>query len=201
MQEYERNDQADNETVTTPVNDTPDSKPDEEASAPGISLPADPLFEVDVHMDTAVLYDYMLRHTYSTPMGLTATLLGILAIMVYFAKGVSALYLIMGIIMIVYLPWNLFLSARRQILINEAFKKPLHYTFAEDGVYISQGETVQMQTWADMRKAISTSKSIVIYTAKTSASVFPRKDLGDDVSTLIQIISAHMPPKKVHIRQ
>ncbi len=201
MKEFETNDQKDKNTIPETATATADAQSNEDNAGTGVTLPENPLYEVDVHMDTAVLYDYMLRHTYSTPMGLTATLLGILAIMVYFAKGVSALYLIMGIIMIIYLPWNLFLSARRQALTNEAFKKPLHYTFAEDGVYISQGETVQMQAWADMRKAISTSKSIVIYTGKASASVFPRKDLGDDVSTLIQIISAHMPPKKVHIRQ
>ncbi len=201
MKEFETNDQADNKTVSENKATTTDAQSAGENAAVKVTLPENPLYEVDVHMDTAVLYDYMLRHTYTTPMGLTATLLGILAIMVYFAKGVSALYLIMGIIMIVYLPWNLFLSARRQALTNEAFKKPLHYAFAEDGVYISQDDTVQMQSWADMKKAISTSKSIVIYTGKASASVFPRKDLGDNVSTLIQIISAHMPPKKVHIRQ
>ncbi len=162
--------------------------------------PENPLYEVDVHMDTSVLYDYMLRHTYSSPFGLVATILGIMSI-IFFAGGGGVLYLIMGIVIIAYLPWNLFLSARRQALTNEAFKKPLHYAFTDDGVYISQGETLQMQAWKDMVKAVSTSKSIVIYTSKVNASVFPRKDLGDNVSTVIEIISTHMPPKKVHIRQ
>ena len=163
-------------------------------------LPENPLYEVDVHMNTTVLYDYMLRHTYTSPLGLVATLLGFMALL-FFLKGAGALYLIIGIVMIVYLPWNLFLTARRQAITNEAFQRPLHYTFAEEGVYVSQGETVQMQAWKDMYKAISTPRSIVLYTSKVNASVFPRADLGDDTATVIELISKHMPPRKVRIRQ
>ena len=165
-----------------------------------VTLPEDPLFEVDVHMDTAALYDYMLRHTYTSPFGLVATALGCMSIL-FFLKGAGALYLIIGIVMIVYLPWNLFLSARKQALTNEAFQKPLHYTFSEEAVYVSQDDRVERQAWEDMYKAVSTNRSIVLYTARNNASVFPRKDLGDNVSTVISIISTHMPPKKVRIRQ
>ena len=165
-----------------------------------LKLPEEPLYEVDVHMDTAVLYDYMLRHTYTSPMGLAATLIGCMGI-VFFAGGAGVLYLIMGIIVLAYLPWNLFLTARRQALTNEAFKKPLHYSFTDEGVYVSQGETVQMQAWGDMYKAISTGRSIVLYTSRVNASVFPRRDLGEDTATLIQLIATHMPPRKVRIRR
>ncbi|MCR5283194.1 MAG: YcxB family protein [Lachnospiraceae bacterium] len=151
-------------------------------------------------MNTQVLYDYMLRHTYTSPLGLVATMLGFLALL-FFLKGAGGLYLVIGIVMIVYLPWNLFLTARKQAITNEAFQRPLHYTFAEEGVYVSQGETVQMQAWKDMYKAISTPRSIVLYTSKVNASVFPRADLGDDTALVIELISTHMPPRKVKIRQ
>ncbi|MCR4691154.1 MAG: YcxB family protein [Lachnospiraceae bacterium] len=151
-------------------------------------------------MNTSVLYDYMLKHTYSSPMGLVATILGFMSIL-FFAKGAGVLYLVIGIIIIAYLPWNLFLIARKQAITNESFQKPLHYTFAEDGVYISQGDVVQMQAWENMFKAVSTPRSIIIYTSKVNASIFPRKDLGDGAATVIELICKHMPPKKVKIRQ
>ncbi len=165
-----------------------------------VKLPENPLYEVDVHMDTATLYDYMLRHTYTSPMGLVATLLGCMGI-VFFAGGAGVLYLIMGIVVLAYLPWNLFISARKQAITNDAFKKPLHYSFTDEGVYVSQGETVQMQAWKDMYKAISTGRSIVLYTSRVNASVFPRRDLGEDTALLIQLIATHMPPGKVRIRR
>ena len=50
----------------------------ENEDRPKISMPAkeDILYEVDVHMNTSVLYDYMLRHTYTSPGGLIATIIG-----------------------------------------------------------------------------------------------------------------------------
>ena len=57
-----------------------------------------------------------------------------------------------------------------------------------------------MQKWDDMCKAVSTPKSIIVYTTRVNACIFPRKDLGTDVPKLIEIISVNMDPKKVKIR-
>ena len=51
-----------------------------------------------------------------------------------------------------------------------------------------------------MQKAVSTGKSIIVYTSKTTASIFPKKDLGDKKDAIIKMISTHMPPNKVKIR-
>ena len=84
----------------------------ENAERPKISMQAkeDILYEVDVHMNTSVLYDYMLRHTYTSPGGLIATIIGVFAIL-FAMKNAGVLYLIAGIVIILYLPWNLYLSA------------------------------------------------------------------------------------------
>ena len=54
-----------------------------EEKVPAVTLPENPLFEVDVHMDTAALYDYMLRHTYTSPFGLVATALGCMSLLFF----------------------------------------------------------------------------------------------------------------------
>lgn len=158
------------------------------------------LYEVDVHMNAGTLYDYMLRHTYTSLQGLIATILGVMCIL-FFANGGGIIYLVAGIIIIAYLPWNLFLSAKRQALGNEAFRKPLHYTFTEDGIYVSQGDALEMQKWDSMHQAVATAKSIIVYTSRVNACVFPRADLGNDTTLLIEIICRHMDPKKVKIKQ
>lgn len=167
---------------------------------PVVLEPEDIIYEVDVHMDASVLYDYMLRHTYTGLSGPIATFIGFM-LLVFFAKGAGVIYLIAGIIVIAYLPWNLFLSARRQALNNEAFKKPLHYAFTEKGVYVSQGEAVEMQKWENMHQAVATGKSVILYTSKVSASIFPRKDLGNDATVLLQIFCRYMDPKKIKFKQ
>ncbi len=173
-----------------------ESQPEE---LPGVLPEGEALYEVDVHVNASALYDYFLRHVYTTFSGMIGTIIGVFMVMVYFMKGISILYLICGIIIILYLPWSLYLTAKKQSL-QETFKNPLHYAFYENGVEVSQGETRQMQKWEDMIKAVSTSKSIIIYTGKNSASIFPRKDLGENAQQLIRIIFTHMDSKKVKIK-
>ena len=155
--------------------------------------------EFDVNVTPGVLYDYMLQHTYTSPAGLIGAVAGALMIVAFFS-GTSVLCLIAGIIVIAYLPWSLFLKSRQQYLSNPAFKKPLHYKLTEEGLEVSQGEEAQMVKWEDMHKAVSTPKSLILYTGPMNASIFPKKDLGEKAAGVIAIISTHMPPKKVKIR-
>lgn len=155
--------------------------------------------EFDVNVTPGVLYDYMLQHTYTSPAGLIGAVAGALMIVAYFS-GAGVLCLIAGIVVLAYLPWSLFLKSRQQYLSNPAFKKPLHYKLTEEGLEVSQGEEVQSQKWEDMYKAISTPKSLILYTSPVNASIFPKKDLGEKAAGVIAIISTHMPPKKVKIR-
>lgn len=167
---------------------------------PAVEPEGDALYEVDIQITTAALYDYFLRHVYTSVSGLLGTVIGILMVTLYFVRGASILYLIFGIIVVLYLPWSLFLTAKKQAL-QAAFQKPFHYAFYENGVEVSQEDVRQMQRWEDMIKAVSTSKSIILYTGRNAASIFPRKDLGEDAIGLIQIISTHMDPKKVRIKE
>ena len=147
--------------------------------------------EFDVKIDSAVLYDYMLHHTYTSFAGVVGTTVGAL-ILVAFGMTGHVVYLIAGLIILLYQPGSLLLKAKQQVLTNPAFKQPLHYK--------SQGDMVEFQKWEDMVKAISTGRSIILYTTRINASIFPRRDLKDSLSKVVEMISTHMPPKKVNIR-
>lgn len=155
--------------------------------------------EFDVKITPGVLYDYMLYHTYTSAAGLVGAAAGALLVAVFF-MGYGVIFLIFGIIILAYLPWTLFIKSRRQYLSNPAFKNPLHYAMTEEGVAVSQGGETQSQKWEDMYRAASTPKSLILYTSPVNASIFPRKDLGDKGAGVIEMISTHMPPKKVKIR-
>ena len=155
--------------------------------------------EFDVKITPGVLYDYMLYHTYTSAAGLLGSVVGALLVVVFF-MGYGALFLIAGIVILAYLPWTLFIKSRRQYLANPAFKEPLHYTMTQEGVAVSQKGEVQSQKWEDMYKAVSTSRSLILYTSPVNASIFPKKDLGEKTAGVIEMISTHMPPKKVKIR-
>ena len=155
--------------------------------------------EFDVTINSKALYDYMLYHSYMSPAGLLGTVAGAMMVVAYF-MGASLLCLFAGIIVLAYMPWTLFLKSKQQMLANPAFKKPLHYRMTDEGIEVSQGQEAQMQKWDDMYKAVSTPKSLIVYTTKVNACIFPKKDLKELTPKVIEVISTHMPPNKVKIR-
>ena len=155
--------------------------------------------EFDVKVDSKVLYDYMLHHTYNSAAGILGTVVGALMI-IAFSMGRGVLFLIAGIVVLAYLPWTLFIKSRQQALMTPAFKKPLHYKLDDEGITVSQDDSEEKQEWGQIYKAVSTGKSIIVYTSKVNASIFPKKDLGENRAKVIEIISTHMPPSKVKIR-
>lgn len=159
------------------------------------------IMELDVQMDAGILYDYMLYHTYHGMAGILGTIVGLIMIVYYVNFQANILYLIFGIVVMCYLPVNLYLSARRQALMNPVFKKPLHYTFTDIGIEVSQEEAQDSLEWQHMRKAVSTARSIILYTSKVNATIIPRRACDGRVVDLIEIIATHMEPQKVKIRQ
>lgn len=158
------------------------------------------MIEFDVQIKAGDLYDYMLRHTYNGFSGIFGSLVGALMVVGgVLANGV--LLIIAGVVLLCYLPWTLFLKSRQQMLANPAFKQPLHYVLDEEGIEVSQGEEIQRQQWGDIWKAVSTGKSIIVYTSKVNACIFPKRDLKDKTAQVIQVLSTHLPASKVKNRQ
>lgn len=155
--------------------------------------------EFDVKMEAGILYDYMIRHTYNSFSGLLGAVVGALMLVVFY-KEKQVLFLIAGVVILLYQPWSLFLRSRQQMLQNPSFKKPLHYKLTEEGIEVSQDGETDNQKWEDMYKAVSTGSSIIVYTSRINACIFPKKDLGEQKYKVIEMISTHMPPKRVKIR-
>lgn len=157
------------------------------------------MVELDVKIEAKDLYDYMLRHSYNSASGIIGSCFGALLIVFAFMTT-QWLYLALGLIMLLYLPWTLSIRSKQQVLSNPSFQQPLHYMLDEQGITISQGEDSVQYPWEEMYKAVSTGRSIIVYTSKINATIFPRKQMGDKSAAVIEMISTHMSPAKVKIR-
>ena len=155
--------------------------------------------EFDVKITGGILYDFLMYHNYSKISNLIANIVGALVLIGGIVNS-HVMFIICGAILLLYMPISLFMKAKQQQLASPAFKKPLHYKLSEEGVFVSQDGQEEMQKWDDMYKAVSTPKSIILYTTRVNACIFPRKDLGTNVPKLMEIISINMDPKKVKIR-
>ena len=157
------------------------------------------MVELDVKIEAGDLYDYMLMHTYHSFSGLVSGGVGAVAVLVGVMKG-QPIFLLAGLVLLVYLPWTLFLKSRQQALSNAAFRQPLHYVLDDQGITVSQNGEEQHQDWDRMVKAVSTGHSIIVYTSKVNATIFPNRETKDKRTDVIEMISTHMPPGKVRIR-
>jgi hypothetical protein len=157
------------------------------------------MIQITVKIEAGDLYDYMLMHSYNSPAGILGSTFG--AVLIVFALATKQwMFIVLGLIMLLYLPWSLFIRSRRQILSNPSFQEPLQYTLDQEGLTISQGQEEGRMAWEDMYKAVSTSRSIILYTSRVNATIFPKRQLGDQKVAVIEMISTHMPPAKVKIR-
>ncbi len=156
--------------------------------------------EFDVHMTVSALYDYNMHHTYTSSAGIVGTAFGAM-LLVIFAANRQPAFLVGGLIVILYSPIALYLNSRKQVKLNPMFRSPLHYVMDDEGVTVSQGEQEMTVTWDKMLKAVSTNQSLLLYTSKNIAWVFPKADLGEKKYDIIEMISTHMPPAKVKIKQ
>lgn len=157
------------------------------------------MIELDVKIEANDLYDYMLRHSYNSAVGIIGSCFGAL-IIVLAVLTTQWVYLVFGLIILLYLPWTLFFRSKRQVLSNPSFQQPLHYLLDDQGLTISQGEDSVQYLWEEMHKAVSTSRSIILYTSPINATIFPKRQLQDQKIAVIEMISTHMPPAKVRIR-
>lgn len=152
-----------------------------------------------VHMTAGILYDYMINHAYSGASGILGTCFGFLGI-IFYLKTNFVLYLILGIVLVLYLPINLKYKSFVQMKMTESFQKPLEYQINQDGITVAQDGQEESVPWSQCCKAVSTKQSIVVYTGKQNASIFPRKDLADHLPALVATIAENMDPKKIKIR-
>ena len=156
--------------------------------------------EFDIRMKAGDLYDFMLYHTYTGFSGILGTVAGVLLI-VYFSMTLQWIYLFAGLLIVLYLPCSLYLRSKRQVLTNEFFREEIHYVFTEEGITVSQGEQSDTLPWDQVVKAVASPHSIFLYTSRVNAWIFPKKILGEQRVDLIQMISEHVAPAKVKIKQ
>lgn len=154
--------------------------------------------EFDVQITKKDLYDYQLHHAYTSPIGLFGTIVGCAFLLGFFYTR-EPLCLPIAMFLILYFPWTLWIRAASQAQMP-VFKKPLHYRLSEEGIEISTEDEKQLVPWESVTKAVATGKTVMLYTSKINAFLFPKRELGERSAELVQVISRYVSPDKVKIR-
>lgn len=163
--------------------------------------------ELEVEMTPLVLYSYMLHQTYTGLKGMLSVILGIGAVLTGIMQkeagstisaalliGIGAIIFVMPFILL----WN---QAKKKASSNKAFQGTIRYELSEQGVRVIQGETHSLNPWSDFQSAVSTGQSLILTVDKEHFMILPRLQIGEKWAPAVQVISTHMPPDRVRIRQ
>lgn len=160
----------------------------------------------DVKMTKKAMTDFMLYTSYTSLSGIAGVVFGGVVLVLGISQLMNGVYssgamlLLFAGFFLIGNPLQMKARAAQQVTASPMFQKPITYELTEEGVRITQEEASVLNEWKDFRKAVSTGQSIILYITKVRAVVLPKEALGEQFPAAVQMISTHMPAKKVNIR-
>lgn len=143
--------------------------------------------KLSINLTGKELFDFMIKHTYSTFSGYIGLLLSVCALFGFIATfnnpDMKILYRVVliftALLFTVIQPANLYYRSMKQVKQNENINKPMEYEFDASGIKVSQGEDSVEYEWSQLTKVSSTRKSIFMYTSKYRSFILPRRAFGE----------------------
>ena len=156
-----------------------------------------------IKMNFSALYSYVINNNYRSFGGIMGLLLSIGAfiIVIVFWGQLSisqrVMFILVGMVFTVINPISLGFKTFKQLKLSPSYKKPLEYTFGNDGIKVSQGDTSLDISWDKIIRVMMTKKVIAIYTGRMYAFVIPLSELGEDrakiVTAIVQFTAGYGP--------
>ena len=161
----------------------------------------------EINMTAKAMYSFMLQHNYTHLTGIMSVVFGAVALLMGIRQaegGIlqsAVIFFLLFLLLVFYPPVMLWMRAKRRIQAGSVFKKPLYYELSDKGVKVIQGKREEINAWGDFQRAVSVGSALVLYMDNRRAVIFPKEQLGEQFSAVVRMISTHMPPGKVRIRQ
>lgn len=156
-----------------------------------------------VNMSFTALYSYVINTNYRSISGVMSLFISIVSLLILAIKWTSiagnqkVALIIVGLLFTVFNPLILAFRTFKQLKLSPSYKKPLIYTFSDNGITVSQGEQSQDIAWDMICRIMLTNKMLAIYTGRMHAFVIPLSELGDDrgkiIASVVQFTAAYKP--------
>lgn len=149
---------------------------------------------VDIKIGTKDMFYFFMRHNYACFSGIFSLFISIGAALLFIIRfqqydiTAKCLLAIVALLFTVIQPLQLLLKAANQIKRTPMFHEPIHYTFREDGLELSQHDQNGMIPWDQIMKIIDTGTYLIIYITRMRAYIFPKNQMKelDQINEMIQ---------------
>lgn len=156
-----------------------------------------------VKMTFKALYSYIINTNYrniSGFIGIFISVASIVCVLIFwnsFATSTKVMLIIIGLVFTIINPLMLAFKAFKQLKLSPSYKKPIDYTFSDEGIKVSQGELSETLPWNRISALMLTKHMLAIYTSRIHAFVIPVSELGDDgpkiLTSVVQFTSQYNP--------
>ncbi len=152
--------------------------------------------EFEVTITDKDMFRFNIYHAYHGFQGILATLVGvwvlIMAVITFSKVNIfyTILYVVLGIVFLIYVPGNLYLRSKKQISSSDVLKNALRYKIDDAGVHVSQGEQAADLEWKQIYKMVSTKNQLLIYSTRVNAYIIPKEAIEEQYETILGLAIA-----------
>lgn len=161
--------------------------------------------EFDIKIETNDMYDFLMRHFYSSFSGRFGIVLSIGAMIVFF-YGIGKvemskliLLVILSLLFTVVQPLQMRQKAAAQVKKNPLMQEPFHFVFDENGMSVSQKKEKASIKWKEIRQVKESKRSIYVYVTSINANIIPKQQVGDKLEALKELIRENMDKSVCHL--
>lgn len=162
-------------------------------------------YTVKVNLTDNDLFQFLMYHNYhgaQGKLGIVVALLAFLAAVMTYGRVemlYTVLYIVCGVVFIVYTPLALKWRAKRQFQLAPDLGEEMTYEFSDEGIKSSiKDQSVQVK-WIDLFKIVGKGDYIYIYTDRLHASIIPKRCI-EDYEGLVGFMELKTPKGKVKIK-
>ena len=110
------------------------------------------------------------------------------------------LYIIVGILVLLYVPFSLKGRVKMIMKTNEVFSKPLHFEIDEKNIKVSQGEEMAQLPWEQVYRFVANDKRILIFSNRKNAYILSKEQLGDSYEPLKELAGSTLEKYRLKIK-
>ena len=114
--------------------------------------------------------------------------------------GYVVLYIIVGILVLLYVPFSLKGRVKMIMKTNEVFSKPLHFEIDEKNIKVSQGEEMAQLPWEQVYRFVANDKRILIFSNRKNAYILSKEQLGDSYEPLKELAGSTLEKYRLKIK-
>lgn len=162
--------------------------------------------EFDIKLAPKDMFRFNMYQAYS---GFQGWLSVVLSIVLFVVAGTTygetegtrtALYVLFGIVFLIYTPLTLFLRSKHSIAASEVLSGSLHYAVDEKGFTVSQKEASAALAWEQIYKMTATKNNVLVYSNRVNAYIIPREQLSEKYGALAELANKKLPKYRVKMK-